>query len=189
MHVVRNAKDDNTQKLEQIAVWSEFINESAFTWSITVASTSKGLCWVGLGVSEKEEEKLRVWANRHYPLAMLIKDRSPNEIVLSELKEYFAGIRKEFSSPLDSRGTPFQLQVWEALRKIPYGETRTYSDIALEINNPKGQRAVGLANNKNPIGIVVPCHRVIGKNGSLVGYAEGIDLKERLLRLEAMKNC
>jgi AraC family transcriptional regulator, regulatory protein of adaptative response / methylated-DNA-[protein]-cysteine methyltransferase len=172
---------------QMISCWSELINIGEYSWFVTVASTSKGLCWVGLGTPEEEEEALKVWVKRWIPQAIVIRRRIPNETILSELKEYFSGIRKEFSVPLISLGTPFQLRVWEELRRIPYGETQTYSDIAHKIGNPKGQRAVGLANNKNPIGVVVPCHRVIGKNGDLVGYAGGIDLKERLLRLEAMR--
>ena len=101
-----------------------------------------------------------------------------------QLTDYFAGKRKEFALPLDPRGTNFQLKTWEALQDIPYGETRTYKHIAETIGCPKGCRAVGLANNRNPIPIIVPCHRVIGVNGSLTGYAGGLDKKEWLLALE-----
>jgi O-6-methylguanine DNA methyltransferase len=172
---------------EEISFWSELINIEDYSWCVTVASSSRGVCWVGLGKPEREEEELKGWVKRWAPRAAVIKNRLPNEKVLIELEEYFSGNRKKFSVPLNSLGTPFQLKVWEELRNIPYGETRTYSDIAEKIKNPKGQRAVGLANNKNPIGIVVPCHRVIGKNGALVGYAGGIELKERLLNIERSK--
>jgi O-6-methylguanine DNA methyltransferase len=101
-----------------------------------------------------------------------------------ELKEYFAGERREFSFPLDLRGTPFQLQCWRALLAIPYGETRTYADIARSVRNPQAFRAVGMANNRNPIAIVVPCHRVIATNGTLCGYGGGLDVKRKLLQLE-----
>lgn len=101
-----------------------------------------------------------------------------------ELEEYFAGKRKTFSVPLSLHGTPFQKKVWTALCTIPYGETRSYSEIAEAVGNPKACRAVGMANNKNPILIIVPCHRVIGKNGSLVGYGGGLPIKEKLLKLE-----
>ena len=101
-----------------------------------------------------------------------------------QLKEYFLGKRKDFDIPLYMEGTPFQMRVWEVLKKIPYGETRTYGQIAAEAGNPKAARAVGGANNKNPIGIIVPCHRVIGANGSLIGYAAGTDIKNYLLKLE-----
>ena len=101
-----------------------------------------------------------------------------------QLEEYFAGKRTVFDLPLNPTGTVFQKQVWAQLQQIPYGETRSYSQIATAIGNPKASRAVGGANNKNPIGIIVPCHRVIGANGALVGYAGGLDLKEKLLQLE-----
>ena len=101
-----------------------------------------------------------------------------------QLSEYFSGNRKTFNLPLLLKGTDFQKQVWQALLKIPFGETRSYKQIAEAIGNPKAVRAVGMANNKNPLLIVVPCHRVIGANGKLVGYAVGIDKKEYLLRLE-----
>ena len=102
----------------------------------------------------------------------------------SQLSEYLLGERKSFDLPLKPRGTVFQQQVWKALCDIPYGETRSYKQIAEAIGNPKAVRAVGMANNRNPLLIVVPCHRVIGANGKLVGYGAGIDKKEFLLKLE-----
>ena len=107
---------------------------------------------------------------------------------VEELREYFAGTRRAFTLPLAPAGTPFQQEVWAALREIPYGETRTYGQIAARIGRPKACRAVGMANNRNPIGIVVPCHRVVGASGALVGYAAGLAVKESLLRLERMNN-
>ena len=101
-----------------------------------------------------------------------------------ELDEYFIGKRKVFDLPLKFSGTKFQERVWNALLKIPYGETRTYKDIAAAIGNNKASRAVGMANNKNNIIILIPCHRVIGSNGKLVGYAGGLEMKEYLLNLE-----
>lgn len=103
---------------------------------------------------------------------------------LRELNEYFEGERREFSIPLDLRGTPFQLACWRALLAIPYGETRSYADIARGIGHPNAFRAVGMANNRNPIAIVVPCHRVIASGGSLCGYGGGLDIKRKLLDLE-----
>ena len=103
---------------------------------------------------------------------------------LRELKEYFAGERREFSFPLDLRGTEFQLACWHALLEIPYGETRSYRDIAQTIGHPHAYRAVGMSNNRNPIAIVVPCHRVIASSGSLCGYGGGLDIKRKLLDLE-----
>jgi len=101
-----------------------------------------------------------------------------------ELSEYLRGIRKKFSVPLNPRGTAFQRKVWSALQTIPYGETRSYGQIAAQVGNPKACRAVGMANNRNPIMIIIPCHRVIGADGSLIGYGGGLDLKEYLLNLE-----
>ena len=101
-----------------------------------------------------------------------------------ELNDYFAGERREFSLPLDLRGTEFQLACWRALLKIPYGETRSYRDIAQAIGHPRAYRAVGMSNNRNPIAIVVPCHRVIASSGSLCGYGGGLDIKRKLLELE-----
>lgn len=101
-----------------------------------------------------------------------------------QLEEYFRGQRQKFDLPLNPQGTTFQKKVWEALCQIPYGETRSYKDVANMIGNPKACRAVGGANNKNPIMIVVPCHRVIGANGKLIGYDGGLELKKYLLNLE-----
>jgi O-6-methylguanine DNA methyltransferase len=101
-----------------------------------------------------------------------------------ELEEYFAGNRRQFSFPLDLRGTKFQLECWQALLEIPYGGTRTYADIARAVGRPQGFRAVGMANNRNPIAIVVPCHRVIASDGTLCGYGGGLDIKRKLLQLE-----
>jgi methylated-DNA-[protein]-cysteine S-methyltransferase len=101
-----------------------------------------------------------------------------------QLGEYFEGKRRSFSVALDMRGTPFQKNVWEALLAIPFGETRSYRDIAKKLGNPEATRAVGAANGRNPISIIVPCHRVIGLNGKLRGFAGGLETKARLLELE-----
>ena len=101
-----------------------------------------------------------------------------------QLQEYFAGCRREFSLPLAPRGTEFQRQVWHALEGIPYGETRTYGEIARAIGKPKACRAVGMANHRNPLSILVPCHRVVGADGSLTGYGGGLEAKQFLLELE-----
>ena len=106
------------------------------------------------------------------------------DLAAEQLREYLAGKRKSFTVPLAPNGTPFQMRVWAALRTIPYGETRSYGRIAALIGNPKACRAVGTANNRNPIAILIPCHRVIGADGSLVGYGGGLPLKRRLLALE-----
>lgn len=107
------------------------------------------------------------------------------DLAFHELEQYFAGALREFTAPIAfTFGTPFQQSVWRALLRIPYGETRTYAQIAEEVGKPKAVRAVGSANNRNPILFIVPCHRVIGANGNLVGYAYGIEMKRTLLQLE-----
>ena len=115
---------------------------------------------------------------------------NPDEVLLiakAELEEYFEGTRKSFTVSLKPKGTVFQQSVWKALCEIPYGETATYGEIAKKIGNEKACRAVGMANNRNPIAIIIPCHRVIGAGGSLTGYAGGLDKKELLLSLEAQR--
>lgn len=130
-----------------------------------------------------------LWDNenpKRVRLAELIEDVS-HPILLNtqqQLSEYFSGQRKVFDIPLDFEGTDFQKKVWSALLTIPYGETRSYKQIAQQLGNEKAVRAVGAANGKNPISIIAPCHRVIGAGGALVGFAGGLDKKEILLRLE-----
>ena len=111
--------------------------------------------------------------------------KAPFKQPIQELQEYFSGRRKRFTIKTAPKGTPFQLNVWRALRTIPYGKTVSYGDIAKAIGHPKASRAVGAANGKNPLSIIVPCHRVIGHNGKLVGYGGGVTIKEQLLALEA----
>jgi methylated-DNA-[protein]-cysteine S-methyltransferase len=113
--------------------------------------------------------------------------REPERFVAAreQLDDYFEGRRKEFRLPLDLAGTPFQLLVWEALQRIPFGQTMTYGQLARDIGRPKAVRAVGAANGRNTVSIIVPCHRVIGSDGSLTGYAGGVDVKRALLDLEA----
>lgn len=112
-------------------------------------------------------------------------DDTPFAETAAQLQAYFAGELKEFTVQLRLHGTPFQQTVWDQLRRIPYGETRSYGDLADALGNPGASRAVGLANGKNPIGIIVPCHRVVGANGSLTGYGGGLDRKQRLLDFES----
>jgi O-6-methylguanine DNA methyltransferase len=129
---------------------------------------------------------LREESARHHSSAKFAFEESAEALqpFVRELEEYFAGQRREFSFPLDLRGTDFQLACWRALLAIPYGETRSYADIARAVGRPSGFRAVGMANNRNPVAIVVPCHRVIASDGSLCGYGGGLDLKRKLLELE-----
>jgi len=113
-----------------------------------------------------------------------VRSQAPFQKAIQQLREYFSGTRKTFTINLAPQGTRFQQKVWQALERIPYGETVSYSKIANAIGNPKASRAVGAANGKNPLSIFIPCHRVIGSTGKLVGYGGGLGIKERLLALE-----
>ncbi len=117
-----------------------------------------------------------------------LETRDPNNRILiqaeAEINEYFNGRRTTFSTPLDPKGTDFQLKVWNQLKKIPFGKTMSYGELARDIGNPKASRAVGGANGKNPISIIIPCHRVIGASGGLTGFAGGLDIKSHLLDFE-----
>lgn len=144
--------------------------------------------------------KLQLVANEQALIAVLWECEKANRVRLGDLventehpilletqkqlQEYFSGQRKEFQIPLSFQGTEFQKSVWQALLNIPFGKTRTYKEIALEIGNEKAVRAVGAANGRNPISIIAPCHRVIGANGKLVGFAGGLENKEILLKIE-----
>jgi len=144
--------------------------------------------------------KLELIASDKGLVAILWENDRPGRVRLSErveeeqhpilakteqqLGEYFAGTRKEFSVPLDMRGTPFQKNVWEALLSIRFGETRSYGQLANQLGNPRATRAVGAANGRNPLSIIVPCHRIIGSSGKLTGFAGGLDAKAFLLNLE-----
>ena len=131
------------------------------------------------------------WERQNAPMAPSLKASSEEARILSlaikQLERYFDGKLKQFDLPLDPIGTPFQRKVWAELRKIPYGETRSYRDIARALQNEKAVRAVGTANGRNPLSIIVPCHRVIASNGSLAGYAGGLERKAKLLELERRK--
>ena len=113
-----------------------------------------------------------------------LKETPLIKATMEQLEEYFQGKRKDFDIPMEARGTEFQKSVWNQLLKVPYGETCSYGEIAKRIGNPKASRAIGMANNRNPISIIIPCHRVIGASGKLVGYGGGLDIKEKLLKLE-----
>ena len=118
-------------------------------------------------------------------------NQKPSSVILkafNEIEEFLDGTRRNFSIKLNPKGTSFQKQVWNALMQIPYGQTRSYKEIAVTIKNSNASRAVGMANNKNPIPIIIPCHRVIGTDGKLVGYAGGLKIKETLLGIEQVGN-
>lgn len=118
----------------------------------------------------------------------IITEKGKSSIIsdkcISQLEEYFLGKRKIFDIPIILRGTEFQQRVWKSLCNIYYGETKSYKEVAISIGKPKASRAIGMANNKNPIAIIVPCHRVIGANGALIGYSGGLEIKNKLLELE-----
>lgn len=144
--------------------------------TLTLVASDKGLTAI-------------LWENDHegrVPLGKMTGDTAHPVLVETarQLEEYFTGTRKTFSVPLDFNGTDFQKAVWNALLTIPFGETRSYGEIAVQLGNPKAVRAVGAANGKNPISIIAPCHRVIGSNGKLTGFAGGLEAKALLLRLE-----
>lgn len=149
--------------------------------TMRVASTEQGVCRIDL---PGEHDDFFPWLHRIFGEENLVENRDANRAVTRELDEYFAGNRKEFTVPMDIRGTAFQTDVWAELRKIPYGQTSTYKRIAEAVGNPKACRAVGGANHCNPLPIIIPCHRVIGEGGGLVGFGGGLDLKVRLLDLE-----
>jgi methylated-DNA-[protein]-cysteine S-methyltransferase len=150
---------------------------------MVVAASSKGVIRVGLpGEAEaKVLSPLRKCTGNSLEQGETDILRQAKE----ELIEFFQGKRQKFDVPTHFEGTDFQKRVWRALMSIPYGETRSYQNIACEAGNVRAVRAVGMANNRNPIPIIVPCHRVIGKNGSLVGYGGGLQMKKRLLSLES----
>jgi methylated-DNA-[protein]-cysteine S-methyltransferase len=124
------------------------------------------------------------WARRWMPGARVLWDGRHLDDLAAQLTAYFEGRLREFNIPLDPRGTAFQIEVWRALQAIGYGEVRTYSEVAATIGRPRAVRAVGAANGANPIPIIIPCHRLIGKSGSLINYGGGLDMKRRLLELE-----
>lgn len=142
---------------------------------LLVAGDDQGLSLIGFPEGSMRREPEPDWIFNEQPLAEARR----------QLTEYFAGDRREFELPLQLSGTEFQLLVLEELRRIPYGETTSYGDIAARIGRPRAMRAVGAANGRNPLPIVVPCHRVIGSTGDLTGFGGGLDTKEALLRLEA----
>jgi methylated-DNA-[protein]-cysteine S-methyltransferase len=147
---------------------------------VFVASTSKGVCAVDFLTSEQSFLK----NFRKQFLGNIVRDDRKNQKALTQLKKYLKGELKHFDCPLDMEGTPFEKKVWSALRKIPYGKTRSYKDIAKSIGHPKAFRAVGNANARNPIPLIIPCHRVIESNGGLGGFGHGVKVKRRLLDFE-----
>jgi len=153
---------------------------SPFLKKVFVASTEKGVCMVDFLTSEKAflNELRRCFRGE------IIRNDQKNKAVLSQLKKYLKGKLKRFDCPLDFRGTPFEKKVWSKLAKIPYAQTRSYKEIGKAIDHPKAFRAVGNANGKNPLPLIIPCHRVIESNGGLGGFGHGIQVKRQLLDFE-----
>lgn len=137
-----------------------------------------------LTLTADDDNLLRIDFGAQRPTNAIEKTTSILALAAQQLEEYFHGLRRDFTIPLKANGTQFQQQVWQALTHIPYGTTHTYKELAETIGKPKASRAVGSACNRNPLPIVIPCHRVIGSSGSLTGYAGGLELKAMLLKLE-----
>ncbi|MHA2334416.1 MAG: methylated-DNA--[protein]-cysteine S-methyltransferase [Candidatus Hodarchaeales archaeon] len=149
-----------------------------------MGATSKGCCFLEFQDTHSLEE-IKNCVKKHYSLNMVRKTNNILDQIENELDMYFKGELQEFTTPLDIRGTEFEMIVWKRLQRIPYGETKSYGEIAELIKKPRAVRAVGMANGKNPVAIVVPCHRVISSEGKLHGYGGGLWRKKELLILES----
>jgi len=156
--------------------------------SCIVMSTEQGICWAGTPGAPFDAGL--AWIQRKLHIEQVVEGETiaPLQQATDPLRRYLAGAPLQFTCPLDLRGTPFQLAVWNALYRIPYGETRSCAEIAREIGYPKAVRAVGAANGANPVAIIVPCHRVVGSNGALTGYGGGLPTKKWLLALEGVSS-
>jgi len=150
--------------------------------SIRIASTDQGLAYVQL--PHANGRGFDGWRVRHAPGFEVKRGFEPNRVYVGQVLEFLEGKRDSFDLPIDLRGTPFQLAVLEEVKRIPFGETRTYGEIAEAVGKPSASRAVGAANGANPVSLVVPCHRVIASNGHLQGYGGGLELKAKLLAME-----
>ena len=149
---------------------------------IYVASTEKGVCKIS--VPKETRKDFFDWLEEHFDNDAVVDNRSKNKDVIDQLTRFFNGKLAKFNCPIDLIGTPFQIRVWKELLRIPYGSTITYRQLSKRVCAPRAYQAVGRANGANPLPILIPCHRVLGSNGSLVGYSCGIKTKEFLLRLE-----
>jgi O-6-methylguanine DNA methyltransferase len=158
--------------------------QSPIGW-MRLGSTDKGLCWVDLPGSGGRG--FAGWLRAQAPGAQLVEDERANRSARQQLLEYLAGERLRFELALDLRATPFQRAVYDELLAIPYGETRSYAEVARAIGKPRAVRATGAANGANPIPLVIPCHRVIASGGGLGGYGGGLPLKRRLLAMESSR--
>ncbi|TLS49753.1 methylated-DNA--[protein]-cysteine S-methyltransferase [Paenibacillus antri] len=171
--------------MEAGTVYHYTLPDAEATW--TLLGSERGVC--GLLYNEDQLGEARAWLEKMRPGAQLRADRGPFEAfgAADRLRRYFAGERVGFEDiPMDLMGTPFQREVWAALANIPYGEVWTYGRLAEEIGRPTATRAVGAANGRNPLPVILPCHRVVGANGTLTGYRGGLAVKKRLLALEGI---
>ena len=149
---------------------------------IYVASTDRGVCKISLPREARKD--FFDWLKKHFDVDSIIDNRSKNKEVVDQLHRYFNGKLAKFTVPVDLIGTPFQLRVWKELSRISYGTTSTYKHVSRRVSAPKAFQAVGRAAGQNPVPIIIPCHRVLGGNGAMVGYSCGVKTKELLLRLE-----
>lgn len=172
--------------MEGVLMYKERIYRTTLSyqqWTFHIAATENGLCYVSL--PNEPLQRLYDWTNKWFKNAALVSSDDKLKNYTVQLTNYFKRESIHFSIPLELKGTSFQKTVWKVLQHIPYGETTTYSQIARKIRNEKAVRAVGTSIGANPMPIVIPCHRVIGKNGSLTGYRGGLEMKKFLLRLES----
>lgn len=174
-----------TQQKTSLLSWSSV---STALGECIIMATETGVCWTGAPGATLESALARTRRWLQFDQIERGEEIAPLRQAVDELRRYFAGERVQFSCPLDLRGTPFQLSVWRELCRIPYGETRSYGEIASAIGQPSASRAVGAANGANPVAIIVPCHRVIGSGGTLTGYAGGLPAKSWLLSLEGVRH-
>ncbi|PSL45218.1 methylated-DNA-[protein]-cysteine S-methyltransferase [Salsuginibacillus halophilus] len=151
---------------------------------VTVFRTEQGIFNLQLAGEEPACKNVQAWMKKHQCNRGLIQDEAGLSDAFAQIEEYFSGQREEFDLALDLRGSQFQRLVWKALETIPYGELSTYKRIAAQIGSPKAVRAIGNANNQNPVPLILPCHRVVGSNGAMVGYVGGVEKKRSLLAHE-----
>jgi len=170
---------NRVQSKEGTVYWTRLAEAG---WNLHFAATDNGLLYVGS--LNRPLEEVADWVKRHFPRAELVRDDERLHLYAAQLERYLRGADEPFSLAQDLIGTPFQREVWRALEEIPYGQTESYSDIAVRIGRRSAVRAVGAAIGANPLQIIIPCHRVVGKNGALTGYRGGLEMKAQLLELE-----
>lgn len=183
MQTITEQADNAHAPTAETVVWSDCAQGN---WRFRLAATSEGLCYAD--THDEAEAELGRWARRHCPGRPLVRDDGALRVYAEQLTAYWQGKLRRFEGALDLRGTSFQRDVWQALLDIPFGETRSYAEIAQAIGRPSAVRAVGAAIGANPVLVIVPCHRVIGKSGALTGFRAGLPMKTELLGLEGRNN-